>query len=214
MQKYKVNTTFFILFGDYGRYDKNISPYNPKFRLLLKSLCDYAKVGIHPSYESFEESELMSEQIKMLKSLLRKPIHRSRFHYLRFRLPESYRELINNNIEGDYSMGYSNAIGFRAGICNSFNFYDLALDFETKLRIFPFAYMDVALKNGLQLSPDEALSKIVGIVDKVVEADGHLISVWHNESLSEDFGWEDWRNVYEQSIEYVSKKKEALFSNK
>lgn len=214
LQKYKVNTTFFILFGNYGRYDKNISPYNPKFRLLLKSLCDYAKVGIHPSYESFEESELMSEQIKMLKSLLRKPIHRSRFHYLRFRLPESYRELINNNIEGDYSMGYSNAIGFRAGICNSFNFYDLALDFETKLRIFPFAYMDVALKNGLQLSPDSALDKIMGIVDKVVEADGNLISVWHNESLSEDFGWEGWRSVYERSIEYVSKKKEALFSNK
>ena len=59
-----------------------------------------------------------------------------------------------------------------------------------------------------------ALAKIVGIVDKVVEADGHLISVWHNESLSEDFGWEDWRDVYERSIEYVSKKKEALFSNK
>lgn len=204
-QKYKVNTTFFVLFGSYGRYDKNISPYNPDFQLLIKSLCDYAKVGIHPSYESFEEPELMVEQIKMLKTILRKPIHRSRFHYLRFRLPESYRGLISNSIEGDYSMGYSNVIGFRAGICSSFNFYDLALDFETKLRVFPFAYMDVALKNSLQFSQDEALAKIKSIADEVVKVGGNLISVWHNESLSDEMEWEGWRNVYEKSIEYISR---------
>ena len=209
--KYKVSTVFFVLFGYYGRYDKNISPYNSRFQLLVKSLCDYAKVGIHPSYASFDDPGQLSEQIKMLRSILHKPIHRSRFHYLRFRLPESYRNLTDNNVESDYSMGYSDHVGFRAGICNSFNFYDLALDFETKLRIFPFAYMDVALKNGLRLSPRQALEKIEGIVDQVEKVKGDLISVWHNESLSDEMEWRNWRKVYEQSLEYISQKNKRSY---
>lgn len=207
LKRYKVNTIFFVLFGYYGRYDKNISPYNSKFQRLIKELCDYAKVGIHPSYESFEEPELINGQIKMLKSVLKKPIERSRFHYLRFRLPESYRTLLENSIEGDYSMGYPNYVGFRAGICSSFNFYDLALDFETKLRIFPFAYMDVALKNGLQMSSDEALLKIKSLVDEVEKVKGVFVSVWHNESLSDQMEWKGWREVYEKAMGYIAEKR-------
>lgn len=204
MEKYKVRTVFFVLFGYHGRFDKNISPYNRRFQELVKSLCDYAKVGIHPSYECLEEPEQINEQVKMLKSILHKPIHRSRFHYLRFRLPESYRNLIDNNIERDFSMGYSDEIGFRASICNSFNFYDLALDFETKLRVFPFACMDVALKNGLKLSPQEAFEKVEELVEEVRKVNGMFISVWHNESLSDEMEWKSWREVYEKTMELVS----------
>ncbi len=204
IKKYKVRTVFFVLFGYYGQFNKNISPYNRRFQGLVKSLCDYAKVGIHPSYECLEEPEQINEQVRMLKSILHKPIHRSRFHYLRFRLPESYRNLIDNNIERDFSMGYSDEIGFRAGICNSFNFYDLALDFETKLRIYPFACMDVALKNGLKFRPKEAFDKIRELVEEVRKVNGRFISIWHNESLSDEMEWKSWREVYEKTLELVS----------
>lgn len=203
-KKYRLNTIFFILFGYYGCYDKNISPDCRKFRLLIKSLCDYAKVGLHPSYETFDEPSQLTSQIKNLKSVIHKPLHRSRFHYLRFRLPESYRALLDNNIEADYSMGYANNVGFRASICTSFNFYDLALDFETKLRVFPFAYMDVALKNGLNLSPDKALEEIKSLADEVKKVNGQFISVWHNESLSDCLEWKGWREVYEGALAYAS----------
>jgi hypothetical protein len=115
--------------------------------------------------------------------------------------------LLENSIEGDYSMGYPNYVGFRAGICSSFNFYDLALDFETKLRIFPFAYMDVALKNGLQMSSDEALLKIKSLVDEVEKVKGVFVSVWHNESLSDQMEWKGWREVYEKAMGYIAEKR-------
>lgn len=200
----RVRTVFFVLFGLYGKFDKNISPYNRRFQMLVKSLCDYAKVGIHPSYESFLDSEALKEQVKMLSSILHKPIHRSRFHYLRFRLPETYRHLIDNNIEMDFSMGYSSNVGFRAGICSSFNFYDLALDVETKLKVYPFAYMDVALKNGLNLSCQSAWETIQKLTDEVVMVNGEMISIWHNESLSDEFEWKGWRSVYEKALDYAS----------
>ncbi len=202
-KEYRLNTIFFILFGYYGRYDKNITPFNYRFQQLIKTLGDYATVGIHPSYESFEAPEQVNAQIRMLRKILHNPIRCSRFHYLRFRLPESYRTLMENSIEEDYSMGYSDNVGFRAGICNSFNFYDLALDFETKLRVFPFAYMDVALKNGLHLSSMQALEKIKELVEQVKKVNGNLISVWHNESLTNQMEWKGWQEVYEGALERI-----------
>lgn len=208
IERLKVNTIFFVLYGDYGKYDKNINPYNNKFRRLIKQLCDYGKVGVHPSYESFDYPQLINSQIKMLKETLHKPIQRSRYHYLHFRLPEGYRSLMaTGSIEHDFSMGYSDNIGFRAGICSSFNFYDLALDYETKLRVHPFAYMDVALKNGLKLSPQEALIEIKKITDEVKKVGGEMISIWHNESLSNKREWFGWREVYEKTVEYSNKEK-------
>lgn len=204
IKKYKLKTIYFILFGHYGKYDKNISPTNRRFQRLIKFLCDYAKVGIHPSYSSFDDEEELTTQIKDLVSVIHKPVLRSRFHYLKFVLPVSYRRLLDNMISDDYSMGYSNAIGFRAGICSGFNFYDLEFDTETKLRIHPFAVMDVALKNGLGLNPSEATERIKKIVDEIIEVDGDFISVWHNESLCERYKWKGWREVYENMLEYVS----------
>ncbi|MDD2530052.1 MAG: polysaccharide deacetylase family protein [Bacteroidales bacterium] len=204
IQKFKLKTIYFILFGRYGKYDKNISPYNKRFHQLIKYLCDYAKVGIHPSYSSYDQEDELSIQIKELKQVIHKPIFRSRFHYLRFRLPISYRRLIDNMIKDDYSMGYSRTIGFRAGICSGYNFFDLEIDGETGLRIHPFAIMDVALKDGLGLNKEEALIKIKQIVDEVIAVNGDFISVWHNQSLSERYDWEGWREVYEKMLEYVS----------
>ena len=146
----------------------------------------------------------MSIQIKELEQVIHKPILRSRFHFLRFRLPISYRRLLDNMISDDYSMGYSKTIGFRAGICSGYNFFDLEIDGETKLRVHPFAIMDVALKDGLGLNKEEALIKIKQIVDEIIAVKGDFISVWHNQSLSERYQWIGWREVYENMLEYVS----------
>ncbi|MBP3254570.1 MAG: polysaccharide deacetylase family protein [Bacteroidales bacterium] len=206
ISKYKLATVFFFLFSMRTKYDKNISPYNNDFQLLIKSLGDYSSIGIHPSYYSTEYPQDMTEQIKLLSEIIHKNIRQSRFHYLRFNLPESYRNLIENGIEEDYSMGYSDHIGFRAGICTPYNFYDLERDCETGMKVYPFAYMDVALKNGLELSSDEAWQKIKDLIDEVKRVNGDFISVWHNESLSGCGQWQGWRDVYEKQAEYVYNK--------
>ena len=100
-------------------------------------------------------------------------------------------------------MGYSNCVGFRAGICSAYNFYDLDKDCETKLRIHPFQTMDVAMKNGMKLDITKAKEKIKQIVDEIAKVGGEYISVWHNESLSDDDQWQGWREVYKWQLEYI-----------
>lgn len=204
-EKYHTELLFFILFADYDNYDKNISYNSLYFQQLIKHLADYSKVGIHPSYASMEQPQKLTAEIKRLSKVLHKPIVRSRFHFLRFQLPTTYNNLIKNNIDSDFSMGYSNEYGFRASICTPFNFYDLETDTETNLVIHPFAVMDTALKMYLKYSPDEALNVLKNIIDEIKSVDGTFYSIWHNNNLCESFGWKGWSKVYEQMIDYVYK---------
>lgn len=201
--KYKLHTIFFFLFGTHSKFDKNTSPYNRSFQLLVKNLSDYSQIGIHPSYYSIEYPQEITRQIKMMTSLIHKKVLASRFHYLRFSLPQSYNEMADNGITDEYSMGYSDCIGFRAGICTPYNFYDLDRDCETKLKVHPFAFMDVALKNGLSLTEDSSWERIKELIDEVKQVNGVFISLWHNESLSDYEQWQGWRMLFEKQIRYI-----------
>ena len=202
-KKYNLKPIYFFLFAHYGQYDKNINTRNSTFRFLVKSIGDYASVGIHSSYFTNEHPELIAKEIRNLKTVLNKDISCNRQHFLRIVLPTTYRNLIEQDITDDYSMGYAALPGFRAGICSSYNFYDLDLEVETKLRIHPFAVMDGTLNDYMGLNPADAIEHVKALIDEVKKVDGTFISLWHNESLSDQKRWKGWKHVYEQLIEYA-----------
>jgi hypothetical protein len=61
--------------------------------------------------------------------------------------------------------------------------------------------MDVALKNGMKLTPQQAFVEIKKITDEVKNVNGEMVSIWHNESLSNKREWLGWRAIYEKIIE-------------
>lgn len=200
-EKLNLKPIFFILFADYGRFDKNIPVQNQTFRMLVKSLADNAKVGIHPSFQSNNSFSILRREVGQFGSLLNTEITRSRQHFLKLDLPVTYRNLINLDISDDYSMGFAADAGFRAGICASFNFYDLDLDAETPLRIHPFTVMDGTMKDYLNLSNQQAVEFATNLIREVKNVGGVFSTLWHNETFSETGRWIGWRNVYTQILE-------------
>lgn len=203
-QRYKLQPIYFILLGDYADNDKNISPENHNFRSLIKNLADHAKVGIHPSYASSGNKTLLQKEVNRLSSILNREITKSRQHFLKLRFPDTYRNLIELDITDDYTMGYANHIGFRAGICTPFNFYDLDLEVETRLKVHPFAVMEATLKYYMKVDPEEAMEYVKPLIDEVKAVKGVFMSLWHNETLSNDKLWQGWRDVYEDVVKYAT----------
>lgn len=200
-KRYGFKPIYFFLLGDYGVNDKNISPQNRRFHELIRSLSDYAQVGIHPSFGSNTDSQRLPVEISRLKNIVHRDITKSRQHFLMMKFPETYRNLSERDITDDYSMGFANEIGFRAGICTPFNFYDLDNESESTLRIHPFAVMDATLNLYMKLSPEAAVERVKKIISSVREVRGDMMFIWHNETLSEDQKWTGWRTVYEAIIE-------------
>lgn len=203
MQQYKFQSIYFFLVGEYGENDKNISLESRKYQSLIKSIADYCDVGLHPSYASNFNSRKLKRELNKLAKVLKRDVTKSRQHFLKLVLPDTYRTLIDLDIFEDYTMGYASDIGFRASICSPFFFYDLDLEIITPLKIFPFAVMDATLKYYLKLSPDKAFAAIKPLVDEVKEVNGTFISLWHNESLCESMHWKGWKDVYEQMVNYA-----------
>ena len=199
--KNKLNQIYFFLLGNYGKNDKNISYKHLALKTLIQNISKYAKVGIHPSYNSFHKKEKIKVEMDRLKGIIKAKVNSSRFHYLRFTFPFSYQNLLDSGIKEDYSMGYSDRIGFRAGTCTPFYFYDLENEILSDLKIIPFAYMDGALKDRQNLSIDQAIIDIQKIKKEVQGINGQFTAVWHNESLSDKDRWIGWRRVFESTWE-------------
>lgn len=201
----EVRTIFFFLIGDYTTFDTNISAAKNKFRLLIKDMVDYARVGLHPSYFTMNNAQLLKKEKKRLESITNMPIKRSRQHFLKFDLPETYQILIDLEIEEDYSMGYASHVGFRASTCTPFYFYDLDFEIQTPLKVFPFALMDTTLNDYMKLTPKQSLGRIRDLKNEVKRVNGTFITLFHNESLSNYLRWKGWGRLYGSMLKIVTK---------
>lgn len=199
-KEYNVKTIFFFLIGDYTTFDTNVSASKQKYRLLIKEMGDYAKVGLHPSYFSMQNAALLKKEKERLENITNTPVKSSRQHYLRFSLPETYQHLIDLEIEEDYSMGYASNVGFRASTCTPFYFYDLDFEIQTPLKIYPFALMDTTLNDYMKLTPKQSLGKIRDLKNEVKAVNGTFITLFHNESLSDYLRWKGWKRLYESML--------------
>ncbi len=203
--EYGYSSVYFFSSGKYGKYDKCISSDNDEYRLLISELSKKYKWGIHPSYYSFNNADLMQKEISGLFGITGKSPLRSRQHYLRLEFPCTYRLLSENGILEDYTMGWAENPGFRAGTCTPFKFYDIEKEQATSLKIFPFQIMDGSLCDYLQLMPDQACEYAQRVIKKVKDVNGTLITLWHNQSFSEKGRWKDWKNVYIKVLKAATK---------
>ncbi|MGB0390924.1 MAG: polysaccharide deacetylase family protein [Salibacteraceae bacterium] len=198
-----LKSIFFFHVGDYDVHDKSIPVSSNRLQALVKGVNDYADIGLHPSYASCLKPEKLSVEFSRLSKLIHQPVVKSRFHFIKVNLPQSYRELIENEVTEDYTMGYASKMGFRAGVCNPFYFYDLDFDSPTNLRVYPFYLMEATIKYYFEEGPEKAFEYFKKYIDIVKEHNGTFTSLWHNDSFSEWGIWRGWKSVYEEMIAYV-----------
>ncbi len=195
-QQYKTTLIYFVLMRTGTKYDKNISPDGDVMKRLLQKITEKHKMGLHPSYFSDERS--IGKEKYLLEKQLNKKVIKSRQHFLKFSLPETYQALENLNFSDDYSMAYSSICGFRASTCLPFLFYNLKNNTTSSLTIHSPIVMDVTLKNYEQLSIDDAIIKIEKLMREVKNVNGDFISIWHNSNLTEQSDWKNWNAVFEK----------------
>ena len=203
-KEFNIKTIFFFSIGDYTTFDTNVSASKNKYKLLIKNVQDYALVGLHPSYFTMNNASMLKKEKGRLENITNTTIKKSRQHYLRFNLPETYQQLIDLEIDEEYSMGYASNVGFRASTCTPFYFYDLDFEIQTPLKVFPFALMDTTLNDYLKLTPKQSLGKIRDLRNEIKAVNGTFITLFHNESLSDYLRWKGWKRLYESMLKIAT----------
>ncbi|MFL5730164.1 MAG: polysaccharide deacetylase family protein, partial [Cytophagaceae bacterium] len=207
-KKYNLKPQYFVMVGDPGPHNNNISHTNKHYITLIQTLDKNGEVCLHPSYDSSENEERVLDEKQRLEAILQRPVTKSRQHYVKINIPHTYRLLNKIGIKEDYSMGYASKVGFRAGTCSPFFFFDLEKNQVTELKIFPFTVMDTTLKRYLRMRSKEVIPFLTPIANEIKLLGGNFTFIFHNESLGNSGSWKHWGSMYENVIKLALEKKE------
>ena len=185
---------FFFLIGAFSTYDKGISPNKKKFVSLIKQVADYCKVGLKVSYFAIHDADILKKEKSRMETIINTSLMATRQSFSKLNLPESYRNLLDLEVQEDYTMGYINHIGFRAGSCTPFLFYDLDFEVQTPLKIWSYHLMDYALLKTKSLLDKK--KELNNIIDEVKKVDGEFVPVFHNYTFSDEDRWKGFKELF------------------
>lgn len=195
-----LNPIYFMLLAQQNAsFDKNVLPQTPAMQVLLKDLSAKYSLGIHPSYQSNSQPQLLQQEWQILKQFQPQSTI-SRQHYIKLHLPETYRKLLALGITDDYSMGYPDANGFRAGTSNAFPWFDVLEDSTTSLTVHPFVYMDATSLFYDKAKYNQAYMEFERLYIAIRKVNGTMIPIFHNYTLGNDPAFKGWAEVYQQMM--------------
>ncbi|PWS32958.1 DUF7033 domain-containing protein [Pedobacter paludis] len=139
----------------------------------------------------------IKEAVSKLKKIHPEQINLNSQQLEVLRFPICYLNLLNSGINSDYSMGYADTAGFRAGTCTPFNWYDLQLEKVTSLSVKSYCISD----SVLQFKHLEEAKKIVNdYIDAVKVVDGAFFSSWQLRSLSNNYKYKKLKTVFNDML--------------
>jgi hypothetical protein len=194
---------FMVLFliGDYSTYDKNLSTNKKEFVSLIKSIADYCDVGIKVSYFALDDISILKKEKLKMEAIVNRELNAVRHSFSKLNLPKSYRNLIELEVNRDFTMGYIDTLGFRAGTCTPFQFYDLDYEVQTPLQINPYQCLDNGLlKYQSELDKKEHLQKLI---DEIKAVNGRFVPIFHNYAFSDLDLWKGYRSLFNLILESV-----------
>lgn len=190
------DATYFFLLSKRSDFDKGHAPYNHELQTVITDLISTHNVGIHPGYYTYNDKRELTNQLQAFEHISGIQPVISRQHYLRLSIPQTYQNLVDLGITEDYTMGYADKIGYRAGTSRPFNWFDLESNATSSLQIKPFALMDVTLYKYLKLNAEEAMIVTNKVIQNAKIAKGTCRVIWHNSSPVWQFPWKEYEEVF------------------
>lgn len=189
--------TFYFIAGGETVYENNYSVRTPEMSDIFKKISLHGHIiGIHPSYNAYNNDKLLSEEISVLSEITGSQISEGRNHYLRFEVPASWNILQKAGIRMDSSLYYSDLPGFRCGICQEFPVFDILKREIMNLYESPLVVMDTSYKNK---KPETVYKEITDLKNTVKKYNGNFVFLWHNSNIDAP-EWKKYKKSFEEAF--------------
>ncbi|MEA4924859.1 MAG: polysaccharide deacetylase family protein [Syntrophomonadaceae bacterium] len=181
-------------------YDNNYSIKHPYIRKLIKDIHNRGhEIGFHPSYETYLNwSRLKGEFDKLLEVCEQEGIQQSQWggrqHYLRWRVPQTWRSWADIGLNYDSTLTYVEHAGFRCGVCYEYQTFDLEQSRPLSLFEYPLIIMDGSIleKQNMDLGGNEAVEYIMKLKRRCQQFQGQFTHLWHNNIFTDIKIWQTY----------------------
>jgi hypothetical protein len=189
-----LNCTFYFLAGSTNYiYDAEYNIDDIYIINLLKKIKKRGhSIGIHPSYDSFYDPNVIKQEINNLVSTcINNNIDissiESRMHYLRFNIKNTMKYLGQNSVFRDSTLNYANKSGFRCGTCFDYIFFDHGGQMKLNVLQRPLILMDNNFIDNIKNEDFESEIKRINLLkDRCKAVNGNFTVLWHNSELHND----------------------------
>jgi hypothetical protein len=172
------------------RYDSTYSLQSNWVSALLARVHERGhEIGLHPSYGTFRDPARVHAEFNALLGACER-LHISqitwggRQHFLRWENPTTWRAWAQAGLDYDSSLGFSDAAGFRCGVCFEYPVFDLRERRALALRERPLIVMEMAVIDGGPSRDSEALATIALLRERCRRFGGEFTLLWHNSRLA------------------------------
>jgi hypothetical protein len=149
------------------------------------------KVGLHPSYGTYQEPALISKEANRLRKVMdeldiKQEKLGGRMHYLRWEQPKTLQAWNDAGMTYDSSLGYADRPGFRCGTCHEYPAFNAVTQKLLHLRVRPLVAMEcsVMAKGYSNLGDgEEAFNKFIELKKTCRLVSGSFTLLWHNSEL-------------------------------
>jgi hypothetical protein len=181
---------YFMARGTDPRFDAGYSLEHEWIQRLLKRIHDRGhEIGLHPSYQTFRDAQAIETEFQMLLSACERAgvtqdAWGGRQHFLRWENPTTWRAWGEAGLAYDSTLGFSQAAGFRCGICSDYPVFDLLARRRLALRERPLVVMEIALYGDSPARHPLALEQLSRLRDRCRLFGGEFTLLWHNSRLA------------------------------
>ena len=200
-EKYGLKSHFYFIPAVKGEKDYQYDIRKDTVKNIIKKIIARKHfVGVHGSYGAYNKPEKYRLELKRLTQHYSE-VKEGRQHFLRFKIPDSLQIWEDNNLETDSSFGFSNAVGFRAGVCYNYSLFNILSQKKLKVKEIPLLFMESVFDKVK--SEKEILEKIVSLKKIVHKYNGNYVFLWHNNSFY-DFQRRKLSKLYSKIIAEIS----------
>ena len=198
-------STFFVLAGHHDPHDGAAPDTYEQLRpRLVETLLDTgAEIGLHGSYTAADDPTRLKEEKAVLESLAGE-VAGHRYHYLRADPHTNLAALAELGFRYDTTLGFPDAVGFRAGIARPYRPWDFQRDEPSRVLEIPLAAMDATLaeERYLGLAAKRAEPQLTALLDWAAEHGGGFAILWHPDRF-DPVTSAGWDRLYSRVLEGV-----------
>jgi hypothetical protein len=189
-EKAGVQSTFNFLSGRTNvKYDAKYELTNVQVRALLVAISARGHhIGFHGSYDSGANPNVIALEFARLRDAcdnlgFGQTSFGGRQHYLRWWNPVTWQAWDASGLSYDSSVGFSDRVGFRCGVCYEYPVYDVRERRVLGLRERPLIAMDIAVLREVAWDRNAALNLLTEMCRECRKYNGNFTLLWHNTRL-------------------------------
>lgn len=204
-REHGARSTFFVMAGHGHRADGAAPEAYERLRpRVVETIREAgAEIGLHGSYLAADDLERLGRE-RALLAQLDGPLVGQRYHYLRVDPHRNLVPLAGLGFRYDTTLGFPDALGFRAGIAHPFRPWDFEHDRPAELVEVPLAAMDATLAEARYhgLPAEAAKPLLLALLDWAAEHGGGFSILWHPERFDHASA-RGWDRLYFELLDAV-----------